>query len=779
MTNNPQSAPPIKIAIEEDSASFAKVEQRTADTFNRINALAKANDAVAQSAQQMGRSLADAFALSATKVDDNIRQVQDLRKQVQGLGEDSDKASKIDLGIGGLRRTGGALSQLGMGEIGGAVSRVGDIAQVGKELGEVGGAIMALEAPLGAVLGVALPVVAAVAAVAIVLQSLQAASEEALKQEKADFEFRKGELDEDQRVRVEKRTRTKAANDAEIADLNKQIADTDRLKLELVKQRNALPGYSPGLATDQQGDPKVQQLNKQIQELTDKSTALSHQLGIDVMQLDPVIKQREEETQAVKDYSDSLSRSIQMTDLAATGTKKQVDDRIRSLTEEKTALRNYLEFFPESLRQTEAGAALYKELSDKLKNVNAELGQLKDNVKPIVDARTAIDEFFKKIKGEADRISKEVNERNARVASVQQKYETDVATIEEQSLQKRADIEKKYADRQIEIAQQAADAAASALAKLQQQRDDLATSLGRDQQKTERDAQAKVLDIQISAQREEVKALRDHQRELEQIRKDAYAREVGFLLDRNFLGLYESRLNTSRSIDSSNEKFSASQEDRQRVAQQQIEDLKRSVARERQERLIAYQQQLADAQLSYRREIQAAQQKRVQELSLARQTEQAALREAVTAAANELRIRQNAYSQELKLAALYGAARVKAEDDIQKALIKRAEQYLSLINGSSGGANTPIGGDQRRLLQRAGGGPLGAGQQATVNERGRESFNGVPFPSGLGIFTALQSGTVSPGQTGPITLNVYPSPGMDETQLAHKTLDLIEKVIGK
>lgn len=783
MSDNPRNAPPIKIGLEEDSASFARVEQRTAETFNRLTQLSKATDAVGQSAQQMGRSLSDALALGATKVDDNIRQVQDLRKQVQGLGEDSTKVNKLDLGIGGLRRTGGALSQLGLGEVGGAVSRAGDVAQVVKELGEVGGAVMALEVPLGAVLGVALPVTAAIAGVAIVLSNLQAASEAALKQEQADFEYRKGQLDEEQRIRVEKRTRTKAANDAEIADLQKQIDDTNKLKADLVQQRDKLPGYSPGLATDQQGDPMVRKLNKDIQELTDKATALGHQLGIDVMELDPAIKKREEETKAVKDYSDSLSRSIQMTQLASTGTKKQVDDRIQALQQEAREIRRYIEFFDPALQQTAEGAALYQQLSERLKTVNAELTDLKANVKPIVDAKTAIDEFFKNLKKNADRIAGEVNDRNKRVAEVQQKYETDVAQIEEADLKKRADIQKRYNDAIVQAASQAADAAEQALTKLTQQREDLLTGLNRDMAKEDRDAAVKRLDIQIAAQREEAKAYQSHLQELEQIRKDANAREFGFIMERNFRALIESRVQTTRDMERSNERFTGERATRQQGEQNQIQDLQRSLANQRQERLIAYQQSLQDANTAYRRELTAAHDKEVKALELARQARDASLRELQATTTTELRIRKSAYDQQLKLASLYGAAYVKANDQIMQTLVNHAEQRLAQINGTSGGStgNTVIGGDVRRLLQRADGGSLNRGDLSLVNDGRpgqRESFNGVMMPRGLGLFMPMQSGYVSNSQTtNNPTINIYESNNPARTKSI--VMDALETVMRK
>lgn len=733
------------------------------------------------------RSLADAFKASAGSIDASTKSLAQMRSQLDGVISASAKAqSGGGFGVEGLRRTGGALTQLGLSGPGSAISRVGDIAQVGKELGNVGDAIGKMGISTGQLLAVAGPVGLALGAVVVAfglfndaIKEAQKNVESAIAATQSFYDFlAKGGTTKDAQARVKalediekpaREAQLKAARDA----LNNGLAQYGLQPGTARQIADKLPGL--GLLYDN--------LDKAEKNLTDVNNTLGSfegaLKGTDLAANDARAALEKQVEAYAKTADDQVRIQQEANQLISGGSKKAVDDRIRALTEEGNAIKGQLRDFPEVLLQTEKGQQLYTQLAERLKSVNGELDTLKTKVKGIVDAKDALDKFFEGLKKNADRIAKEVNERNDRVAATQQKYEDDVARIEEQSLAKRTEIEKQYATKLVDIARKAADDSAAALQKLQQQREDLATSLGRDLSKDERDAAVKRLDIQINAQREETRAYQQHQRELEQIRKDAYAREVGFLLDRNFLGLYQSRLQTSRDIERSNEQFTGDRGTRREDIANQLQDLQRSIQQQRQERLIAYQQQLQDAQTAYKRELQLVQQRRIAELELARQTEQAALRDAQNAATNELRIRKAAYDKELQLVSLYGAAYVAANDKIQQALITRAEQRLAMINGASGGStNTVIGGDMRRLLQRAAGGGLNRGDVSLVNERGREGFNGVPFPPGLGVFMPVQSGTVQPGE-GRVIQATFNIRSNDPAGVRRECLDMLEQVMGK
>lgn len=784
MTDQPRNVPPIKLRIEEDASSFSRVEQRTAETFNRINALAKANDAVTQSAQQMGRTLHDALAQGATQIDANTRAVQSLRKEVHGLGADQERAAGGGrLNVEGLRRTGGALSQLGLTGIGGAISQAGDIGQIAKEadnlgkgLGGIGVALGPLAAGIGAVAaGVKLwndglsdadkRILKSTDEISTYFGVIKTGTAEAVQAKLREAQLDKATLDAELKARQDN---LKDMEDKALAKSRKELDFFAELNVELEQA-----GLRSGGLTQ-----KIDELKKQSEDAQMRIDTYNKVLKDNATAANDAAAKEQKLADARKDaFQQGLDNEIEIQKLIESGDKKGLEKQKASREAELAIIQRWLEANAEKVAGDEQLAKTYDEaekkaqkLRNEINNLNTAIGGIKPDI---------IGDFLKKAKDTADRIAKEVSDRNARVATVQQKYEDDSATIQERALQKKADIEKRYADRLVEIARQAADAAEAALTKLTQQREDLLTGLNRDLDKSQRDAAAKELDIQITAQREEVKALRDHQREVEQIRKDANAREVEFLVTRNFQGLYLSRLQTSRDIERSNDQFGATRTDRQSELQGQFEDLKRATQRERQERLIAYQQALVDAQTAYKRELLQAQQKRAAELMLARQEEQAALTLASQAASNELRIRATMYQRDLQLAAQYGAAYVKTHDQMMQALVNRAEQRLAMTTGASGGS-TGGGGTRGAVYLRAGGGDLQAGQRALVNERPgqRESFNGVPFPPGLGMFIPAQSGKVSPGATGPITLNVYPSPGMDEERFAHKTLDLLESVIG-
>lgn len=777
-----------RLGIEYDQGSVSKAVQ-TADQIQRsLDKIGAAAERIGSSSDKMGRTLADAFKKSSQYAVEYQQSLSVLQKQLDDVDTSGTRLrnnaqSAGSLGIEGLRRTGGALSQLGLGAVGEPISRAGDIAQVGKEVAEFGGAIAGLSIPIGTIMGIALPATAVIAGLAIVFGELQLASEAALKQEKIDYEFRKTQLDEEQRIRTEQRTRSKAANDAETADLQKQIDDTNNLKAELVRQRNALPGYSAGLSTQDQGDPKVRQLNDQIQELTDKANALGHQLGIDVMQLDPVIKKREEENRAVKEYADTVTRSIDATKTAISATSKQVIEQIQQRKDEAQKLREAIEFFPESLQLTEKGAELYQQLNDQLANDNKQVETLTKNILPLVEAREREAAALKKAEEAVKKQSDYITKQNQDIAQAYTKYEDDVKAIEDKALQKRADIEKQYADKQIEIARQAADAAKAALQKLEQARADLATNLGRDEEKSERAAAAKRMDIQISAQREEAKAYQDHQRELEQIRKDAQAREIGFLLDRNFLGLYQSRQQTSQNIDRANQRFVDDRQTRQQGTQQQLQDLQTSLARERQERLIAYQQQLADAQRAYQREIQQSQAKRIEELTIARQKRVEELNDLMATTRAEQNARRQKAIEEINMARLTSDARIKLLQAEQAAAIKAAYALTSGASGgstavASGGGSGAGRGPHQILRTSAYGNALNAGDWSTVNDRfsgQREQYGGIPLPGGLGLFFAMKPGNVTAG--GGSGQNTFYITSHDPQGVRREVLGVLEKVM--
>jgi hypothetical protein len=753
VTNNPTNLPPLKLSIEEDGASFSKVEQRTAQTFSRITNLAKANDAVAQSAQRMGRTLADAFAAGATKVDENTKSIQALRKEYQGLEADQKKASG-GLKIEGLRRTGGALSQLGLGEVGGAVSRAGDVAQVVKEVGNFAEALGPLGLVLSGVAGAAVGLQVGLALLENQLKDSKQALQSALDSQKAYYDLLAAATTED--VERRKRELEKVA-----AVQQKAIAETEGALKSLEEQTKisrdvgiALPGVI--------GDP-FRMLTKQL----DENKKAAADTGAAIGRLEGGLKSNafaaNDAEKAIADYvsalDESVQKQIQFTKMDETATRQSLDARLKAIKTERDAIWDELAALQKQDQANASVIAKEKELEKALSDLAVEEAHLTTVTRQAVQARAS---ERSNVRTDSPQL-KELTESEDRQIAVVRRYNAEKERIDQQSLEARANIEKKYADKLVDIARQAADDRAAALRKSEQALADLLTSFVRDEEKAARDLAASQLEAQISAERDEAKAYRDHQHDLERIRKAAQDREFEMIQNRDFLGLFNSRRQTSRDIESSNDDFMRERNERRIALAQQLEDLKRNAARERQERLIAYQQQIVDARQAYQRDMTEIRRKHDQELALARQAHQRELSDLATANRNKLALLRNQTNREMAETRLVGDARIK--------YLEKERQWLISQAGSFGNPN--------QAAHHAGGGAMQAGDISWVNERRgqRERFNGVPFPPGLGLFQAAQSGTVSPGGSSAMQqTNTFYITSQDPQGVRREVLQVLHEV---
>lgn len=218
----------VRLRYDVDNASLNRAVNSIDKLDKSLQGLAKDNDKVAASAKEAGKALTDSAKTTP---------------------------AKSNLGVESLRRTGGALSQLGLGDVGGAVTKVGDIGQVGKEIkaitdqfGALGGQLQgmggiigtvasegaaaagglgATAAGMGAVIAVAAPVVAVLGAIALGLKLLSDGAadgkkslEAALGSQKGYYEFAATASTEEAQARVAslqstRESQLKAANETE------------------------------------------------------------------------------------------------------------------------------------------------------------------------------------------------------------------------------------------------------------------------------------------------------------------------------------------------------------------------------------------------------------------------------------------------------------------------------------------------------------------------------------------------------------------------------------
>ncbi len=679
MTDQPGTNIPIRMALDQaalqqSGAGVDKIQKQFLDLKKAVGDTGAAADKSLKAVSQATRPV--------------INDLQDVGKNVENV---TSKVKQATLNVEGLRRTGGALSQLGLGGVGQVVSRAGDVGQVAKEaqtfLGALGPLAPALVAVTGGVIGFQVGLQLVERQLVTVKQALQSA----LDTQKTYYEFaatattkeaeqkranlrstaawQQQAVDETERALKQLEQTTKISRDvgvtlpgalgepfrqlkAQLDEDNKALSDTNAYIGRLTGGLKSGAFWANDLAAGIENN-----LNKGLKaatELTKRYAEAQAKLGAELRAAGDKELERIKVEQKTNNELTSFTYEQAQARIKAIEDEKAINDKIiltRGLTNAQLD-RNSDEYKKNALEMANATEAN--------KNLNFELNNLTKAL---------------------DQLPAEIAARNARVIAVQEKYENDIKNAETKGLEERANIQKKYNDKLVQIARDAADAASAALRQLEQQRADLATTLGRDQDKAVREANDKLLEDNIKAAREDEKAATDHWRRLAEIQRAAQDREFDLIANRDFAGLFMSRRQTTRDMEAANTDFTRQRQDAQTARAQQQQDEQQSFDVQRRERLIAYQQQLADAKLTYDRDIAEQRRKQAQELALAKQTavaDQTALAQKLAA---ESRIRNAAYTQDLRLASLYGQAFVKAHDNINAAILQRANAVISRLGG--------------------------------------------------------------------------------------------------
>jgi hypothetical protein len=673
---------------------------------------------------------------SATGIDKLSKSFADLKTNVQDTGRQSDQAvgklSRLgqdapgggNLSLQGLRRTGGALSQLGLGGLGDIVGKAGDVAEVTKEVSSLISALGPLGLLLSGIAGAVVGLQVGLALLDSQLKDSKQALQSALDSQREYYAFAATATTADAERR--KRELEKVASTQRAA-----LNETEGALRSLEQQTNITRDIGdklPGAI----GEP-FRQLKKQLDDNAKSVGDTEAAIG----RLDGALKSgalsandAAEKEQQLADarrnrFEKGLDDELAVNALIAAGSRKALQDKLDQNKTDLATINAWLEKNAERVAGDEDLAKTFDEAVAKAKALEGAINNLNRALSVHEMANTRTD-------------SPELQDREARdkrLIDIERRFEEEEQRLKEAALQKEADIEQRYADRQIDIARQAADAAEAALRKLEEQEADAFTALGRDLEKAARDTAYQQLVDQTNAARDEAKAYRDHQHDLERIRKAAQDREAEMIQNRDFLGLFNSRRQTSRDIENANDNFLQQRQERQIAQAQQLEDLKRSAAHERQERLIAYQQLLVDARTTYQRQLVEARRKATEESQIARSERDRTLAEARAAATRQIATARSTHDQLLRQASLFGKALIAEHDRIDRAILARAEATLRSLSGGNQAAH------------HAGGGSLDAGDMTWVNERRgqRERFNGTPFPPGLGLFQAAQPGNVSAG----------------------------------
>jgi len=585
---------------------------------------------------------------------------------------------------------------------------------------------------------------------------------------------------------IKKREEETAAIEGTLSAIEKKIAGEQRdaqllqsgtvkgvedriqaLQIEKKAIEDNLPALEEQAKKSKEGEAELKKYKDRLAEINKEQESLNNNVL-------PYLKLKEDEkkayAEAVKGNDEYIKKQKEYADLAATGTSEDLKKRIDGIEREKQAIQDGLPALDSLAESSEEAKQRAIDQRKRIDELNAEESKLTTEIKAAIEAREAEQKAVEKTKQQAGIVEKLEDDK----AAIIERSEDEQKALKERSARERADIEDKYGQKLIDIARNAADEATKALQDLQQKQADLRTSLARDGEKAAREDADKTLDIQIKAQRAERDALQEHVQRLEEIRRSDYAATQKDLLDRNFLSIYQRRLSQNEQMQQENTRFGQDQGKRQQAIQDEIQDAQRQSQIARRERLIAFQQQQQDAQLNYQRQLVAAKQAHDKELALAQEAHARDLVELRRKTAQELDDLQKKTAKELQTRQ---AAATKELQLLEKTEAQRLEiiaKYAKRAQDILRAATVP---DVKR---RAGGGSLESGDVSWVNDGKpgqRESFNGTPFPSGLGLFIPATGGNVSPGSGGGNQTNHFYIQAHDTEGVKREVVSVLKQVM--
>lgn len=753
----------LRLALDQQA-----LQQSQAGVRSLSSELLAAKAAAQSAGQTADASLRDI----ASGAGDGTQSVNELKSALDAAGSSAQNLSNSGsggFGLQGLRRTGSALNQLGLGSIGQPVQLLGDIGQVTKELGLVSEALAAVGGSATTLVAVAAPVALAIGGVVLAFEALQktfadgkAGIEAATRQlegyyndiqTKTTAQIKKDLADTESQINAKNRTK----NDLETQrdnvikttlDQYQKAFDAGAISLEqLQTAKETVPVAAPGVGDLQD---QIDQLNKDLGPLVEHAAVLHNELSsLDVVskgvgetvanklvkaftgagdEFNLIIKnmleaQKKAEADAIQSAEDNSKTQLAINKEIASDTYAQARARLDAISQEQAANLQLIQNLKAIPDPTGEAAAKIAKLTEANKNLVNEGTQLLANL---------------------DNLPTEIADRNKRIEAVQEQFNADTLAADQKLAQDRANIQQKLNDTLAADAQKLADTLAQDLTNLQNKQADNLTNLNRDETAEQVDQSNKTLTIQIDTQRKAVQLAQDHAAALAQIQQDAYAREFGLLLNRNFGGLLADRLQQTADMNKENGSFNSKSNQLKTDENNQLDDLARSIAEQRQARIVAYNNANADAQTQYNRETKAANDARELADQRAQQARVDALNILNKQFADEYNARYANYVQQLILQNKFGQDYLTAQNNIQNKLLQQANNALAALNNASEMAHPGSYAVPSNAAHRAGGGPLAAGQPSWVNEK----FNGTPFPPGLGLFIPARGGNVSGGAGG-------------------------------
>jgi hypothetical protein len=803
-----------KKALQEGAKQLSLFDARLYDVAETATGTQKALDKVAKAGVDSAKATEKAYDKAAAAIEKARKEAEKTAAAQRKLRDEAAK-KRVDV-VGQGSTVGGAIGSVtgseGARVIGDALGAIESLAKfkqeaagLAKGLTEAGGltgkfasAGFAVAGSFGALLAVALPIVAAIGALVAILkiaENMFKANEQALA---AALSTQQSYYEKTTTLTTKQAEEDLAQQQKRLAGQKRAAEETERVLKELEKQTNitrdagiALPGALGGPFRD-----LTKQLDDNKKAIGETEAAVGRMEGglksgafaaNDMAEAEKTLA--EERKKAI---NESIIKETEARRLLRTGTSEQVKEMIAANEDEIAAIYKEREAVKARGLVILENADQYDELTKRLEVLIGKNKEYSASILPVIQATEKAKEFFKKIFGGdlippqaksawddlKERIKKATEEAVARdkaLVGAQQKYEDDVKNIESNSLQKRAEIQKQYNDEFVKIARDNVKAQAVALRKLEERRSDLIRETNNAETDATRQANLAQMDAIIQFQRGETQAAIEHQRSLEDIRRNAQRRERDLILNRDFLGLFRSREQTGFDLADAQRGANQGSADRAAQFQAQHADAARAFEQERAQRQVEYQRRIEEAVIAFQRERAEIERQRLEALAVAQATRARELNELRQSTSALLAERRRGAQQELMIARQTATERARIED----ALLQRARKMLE---GISSTARTPV--------RRATGGPLSALQSSTVNEpgsSGQESFSNlrgtVPLP-GFGLFTPFTPGKVNaePGRSISLTqhneIHGASDPAATARMIDQRTQRILEAYLG-
>jgi len=416
---------------------------------------------------------------------------------------------------------------------------------------------------------------------------------------------------------------------------------------------------------------------------------------------------------AISSYADAQT---QVNQLIASGSQKDLDAKKEALAAtilnaetQKTALQANIDRYKGNVEAQQPFIDALKQQDTIYKNATRTLAAIS----------TAAVEAAVKLNDANDILKKQKEDESKAV----QKFNDDIASLNEKKSQSEIDLWTKLTDKQVSIAQKAQDDVQKALDALVAKEQSLRLNLTRSLESDTAKAQFDALQAQIKFNRNEVQEEQKVRDKIADIQKKAAEDEFELGLDRNFAQLAASRRQTQQAVAQVNVEAQRARADRLQAFQDATSDQQAAFIFERQQKLIKYQQDLDDAKASEQAQLKTIEKEKQKQLTAA-----------ITAYNREYAAIQQKYAAEI-------AARQAGIQNELNAIIAGEAGKNAVLEAGAAQAKRILAG----IFDPVGGVPnAGGGTSATPSQNIRGSGLRVGgFPTRTPLFAGAGGGSTS------------------------------------